>query len=114
MDATAKSSPQPIAAFVFFYIFRLFMTLVMLPILMGFVIKAFVNLNDSLTSQRERRRLVLKECKQDRFKRTTDDASARCAVKRELNDNSQGKCGFVFFIIIICLRQRGMDVGLLC
>jgi hypothetical protein len=106
MDATAKSGAQPMSAFVFFYSYRLLMTLVMLPILMGFVIKAFINLNDSLTSRLERRRLskierqISRRRREDRHERTALDASCQ-----ELKGNSEGiicKCvlDFLHYVLI--------------
>lgn len=55
MDATTKSVSNPTPVYFYFYLFRLLMTLVIMPILLSFLVRSSVALNDKINNERQAR-----------------------------------------------------------
>jgi hypothetical protein len=55
MDATTKSVSNPTPVYFYFYLFRLLMTLVIMPILLSFLVRSSVALNDKIKNERQAR-----------------------------------------------------------
>ena len=53
MDAVIRSEVSTPGVYLYFYIFRLLLTLVVLPLLLRFVVRSSVALNDKIKNERQ-------------------------------------------------------------
>lgn len=60
MDATAREFSPSVVPLIFFFTFRLLMTLVILPMLMSFMVRSFIALYDQIAFVRKHKRQMLK------------------------------------------------------
>eukprot|EP00597_Dinobryon_sp_UTEXLB2267_P018370 CAMPEP_0201110792 /NCGR_PEP_ID=MMETSP0812-20130820/72008_1 /ASSEMBLY_ACC=CAM_ASM_000668 /TAXON_ID=98059 /ORGANISM="Dinobryon sp., Strain UTEXLB2267" /LENGTH=1526 /DNA_ID=CAMNT_0047373441 /DNA_START=279 /DNA_END=4859 /DNA_ORIENTATION=+ len=85
MDAVARSVPNPVPIYLFFYLFRLLMTLCVLPILLSFLVRSSVALNDKIRNERQAREAQAKQLKEER--KRLDEEEVGTAINPSESDS---------------------------
>ena len=90
MDALARSVPNPVPIFLFFYFFRLLMTLCVLPILLSFLVRSSVALNDKIRNERQAREAQAKQLKEELKRLSEERGLETAAINPTETDSSKG------------------------